>query len=119
MKRLAVAACAVALCASGVLAQEKNWKATVTAALKAEYPNTKTATFERNNVTEPGVLLVVQKPSLMGEDVHNGLTRISTYDKGVISAPKGLAGLLSDSNARELRVGEKVYVLDIDVLDDG
>jgi hypothetical protein len=99
-------------------AQTKDWKTELTTSLKSAYPNVKTATFEKNNITQPGLVLVVQKPSIMGEDVHDGIYRISTVEGGQVSAPKGIAGFLSAGNAREFEVGQKVYINDIDVLED-
>ena len=106
------------ICPVAASGQSKAWKDDLTTALKAAYPITKTATFERNNITQPGVVLVVQKPNLMGENVHNSLYRISTVEKGATAGPRGMAGFLSSSNARELKVGERIYVRDIDVNDD-
>ncbi len=107
-----------ALCSFGSQAQSKNWKDELTKALKDTYPNTKTATFERNNITQPGVALVVLKENIMGENVHNSIYRISTVENGNVSSPKGLAGFISSGSAKGLKVGEKVYVRDIDIGDD-
>jgi hypothetical protein len=118
MARLLSVALTLIMFVSPALAQDKNWKDDLTRALKEAYPNTKTATFERNNITEPGVVLVIQKPSIMGENVHNTIYRASTVENGVASGPKGMAGFFSSGSAKELAVGEKVYVRDIDVMDD-
>lgn len=109
---------AVALCPSVAFGQGKNWKDELSTALRDAYPITKTATFERNNITQPGVVLVVQKDNLMGENVHNSIYRASTVEDGNVAGPKGFAGFVSSGSAKNLKIGERVYIRDIDVSDD-
>lgn len=118
MRGIMVAVVSALLLAPVATTQDKDAKKTFEAALEAQYPISKQAKFEMNQVTQPGVVLVIRTDNIQAEPVHNFGSFVSKVKDGAVAAPGGAGGFFSRSNTRVLKAGEKVYVTDISVKDE-
>lgn len=83
--------------------------------LKAQYKIAK-AGLDSNgwSIVQPGTVLVIQKGGIVGVPPANLTMAPATFKDGELHTPKG--GLIFvGNNTRQLTVGEKVYVLKMDV----
>jgi len=83
--------------------------------LKNEYKITKVG-FDSSgwSVTEPGAVLVIQKGGILGVPPTNLKMAAATYRDGELHSPKASV-LLVGPTTKQLTIGEKVYVLKLDV----
>jgi hypothetical protein len=84
--------------------------------LKAQYKLAKVALDSGGwSVVEPGTVLVIQKGGILGVPLANPAMAPATYKDNDLRAPNGFMVGLVGQNTRQLTVGEKVYVIKIDV----
>jgi hypothetical protein len=119
MRKLFAWAVALLACASTLSAQDKNWKKTLEQQLKETYTITKQDTSllaGNSTIKTPGVVLVVKQAGMMGNlpDVLPLLVRTSRVRNGQLQRGEGSSG----PNSYLYKVGDKVYVANIDVNDD-
>ncbi len=101
-----------------VFAQDKDTRKNLEQDLRSTYKLAKTATLERNNVTVPGTIFVVQKDGLAADLADDAPFFTSRVQNGEVSQRGGAAALFSKGTTKRLTSGERVYLLDIDVKDD-
>jgi len=95
-----------------------DWKKTLEEGLQTAYKMAKASRWDRNNVTEPGTIFVMQKEGLVAGPADDvGIPEASVKD-GVPKQKGGLGGLLRKTTTRTLNKGERVYLIGIDVQDD-
>lgn len=84
--------------------------------LGAQYKVTKTG-FKSGQVTitEAGTVLVIQLAGILGVPPISMTLAPATYKDGSLHAPASLAVSMAGKNARQLPVGDKVYVTKLDV----
>jgi len=84
--------------------------------LKAQYKVAKVG-MDSNGfaITYPGTVLVIQKGGILGVPPANPAMAPSTYKDGELKAPNAFATAMVKQVSRYLTVGEKVYVIKLDV----
>lgn len=101
------------------------WKKALQETLNAEYPPTKVGQqllkIDYNRVTKPGTVYVIRIAGIYADSADTTQAILRTnIDEGHASVQKGLlAGLAYKGAARELKVNEQVYVLNVGLKDDG
>jgi hypothetical protein len=107
-------------CTRLVLAQgkEKDNRKALEEALRSNYKLTKTATLERNNVTSPGTVFVIEKDGLAADLASDATFFTSKVQNGEVSQRGGAAALFSKRTTKRLMPGDRVYLIDLDVKDD-
>ena len=79
---------------------------------------TATATSDRLRVTRPGTVLEVRADGISASPGADGTFLTTHYRNGQVEQARGLAAAIADKKTnRDLTVGERVYVLDLDVND--
>jgi hypothetical protein len=66
-------------------------------------------------ITEPGTVLVIQQAGILGVPPLNLTIAPATYKDGSLHPPAGMAVSMAGKNARQLTVGDKIYVTKLDV----
>jgi hypothetical protein len=67
------------------------------------------------SVVQPGTVLVIQKGGILGVPLANPTLAPATYKDNDLHAPNAFKVGMAGQNTRQLAVGEKVYVIKIDV----
>lgn len=102
------------ICATGIEAQDTS--SPLADQLKVQYKLAKVS-FDSNGwtVTQPGTVLVVQKGEILGVPPANLTMGNSTYKDGDLKGPTAGQKMFLGNATRYFTVGEKVYVIKIDV----
>jgi hypothetical protein len=88
--------------------------AVIAAKLESHYKTTK---FGPNlTVTDAGTVLVVQEDGILGVPPTSRVGCVATFKDGALHKPTGFAKAMCGNEARPIAIGEKLYVLGIDVL---
>jgi hypothetical protein len=87
-------------------------------ALKGKYELTKTG-LDRVRITQPGTVLVIQKPGISG-DLSNDMSFLNNKIRdGQVAQAGGFGAMMQDKKtSRDLKVGDKVYLFKIEAKDD-
>lgn len=111
--RLVVPACALVLLPSNGNAQD--WRDSLRTQL-AEVFKPASATSDRLRVTRPGTVLEVKVDGISASPGADATFLTTHHRNGQIEQARGLAAALADKKTnRDLTIGERVYVLAIDV----
>ena len=117
--QLFVIALGVSLFALGNPAFASDWKEALKGSLEATYPLTHRASLSPDRITQPGVVLVIEKPGIAADPSSGARFSITYVKNGQISEQGGAAaGIFGKVNTRVFKPGEKVYVIDIKIGDD-
>ncbi len=117
--QLFVIALGVSLFALGNPAFASDWKEALKGSLEATYPLTHRASLSPDRITQPGVVLVIEKPGIAADPSSDARFSITYVKNGQISEQGGAAaGIFGKVNTRVFKPGEKVYVIDIKIGDD-
>jgi hypothetical protein len=98
--------------------QDKESRKTLEQDLRSAFKLTKTSKLEKNNVTEPGAVFVVQQEGMAADLAHDAVVFTSRVVDGTVSQRGGTAGFFSKGSTKHLNLGDRVYLTDIDVKDD-
>ncbi len=107
-------AVSLVICSGAAVAQ--NTQASLTQQLAAYYKVTKMGSDSGGwAVTDPGTVLMIQKGGILGVPPTNMVIGVSSYKDGILKGPGFKEKLLLGPATRLLTIGEKVYVLKIEV----
>jgi tetratricopeptide (TPR) repeat protein len=87
--------------------------AVIAAKLESHYK--KTAIDSNLNVINAGTVLVVQEDGILGIPPSSQLGCTATFKDGELHKPTGLSKAMCGNDVRPIAIGEKVYLLGIDV----
>ncbi len=89
-------------------------------ALLSQCTLTKTGWGDATRITSPGTIVVIKKDGISADLASDSTSLVNRIVNGTPEAPKGLmASLFSKHSSRTLKVGERMYVLKIDIKSDG
>jgi hypothetical protein len=84
--------------------------------LKANYKLAKLGQDSHGvRVVEPGKVLVVQKGGMLGVPAINPVIPTSNFKDNDLKGPSGMAKMAAGNDTKLLQIGEKVYVIKLDV----
>ena len=109
-RKLALAAALVG--AASAPAQAQAWRDSLTARINGEFAPTKAAS-DMMRIIQPGAVLVLQKDGISAKPGTDGLMVNNHYTNGAVIQPHGLGGFFAGSSEtmRQLKAGEKVYLV--------
>jgi uncharacterized protein len=87
--------------------------AVIAAKLETHYKTTKLNSDLA--VIEAGTVLVVQEDGILGNPPATRVGCVATFKDGALHKPTGLSKAMCGSDARPIAIGEKIYVVGIDV----
>jgi hypothetical protein len=95
-----------------------DWKDTLEQKLEATiFRTTETALFDGNRITDEGARFVVTRTGILGSPARH-LGAVNTkIRQGAVTQPGGVAALFSERNTTQFKVGDIVYVTDVEVRD--
>lgn len=101
-----------------VLAAE--WKQTLKTSLAAQYSLTKTGWGDESRITVPGPVYVVESEGISARSTKDMSMLVTTIEDGQAHQPKGgLSFFVDTKNTRQVKVGERFYIVAVDVKDAG
>jgi hypothetical protein len=115
---LAVALAAV-LSADG-LAAGNSWKDALRTELESVYTLSKRATLSPDRITRQGTVVVVRKDGItadLSSDMRYSVTKVT--DEQVGEEGGSVSAVFTKERSRVFKAGERLFVTDIDVYDDG
>ena len=101
------------------LAQSRDWKRTLEQALEQSvYTKSAVSRLNGNRLTAEGTPLVVSRTGILASPAgYLGAANTRIRDGQVIQ-PGGVAAFFADRSTRQFKVGEVVYLTDVEVRDD-
>ena len=103
-----------------VLARADDWKHALKESLVALYGLTKTGWGDESRITAPGPIVVVQAEGISARHTSDMSMLVTTVEDGKPHQPKGGLSIFVDTkNTRQVKVGERFYVVAVDVKDSG
>jgi len=100
--------------------QAADWKQSLKESLKAEYPLTKTGWGDESRITVPGPVYVVVAEGISARSAKDMSMLVTTVENGQAHQPKGGLSIFVDTkNTRQVKVGERFYLVAADVKDNG
>lgn len=108
-----------AMTAAASAAGSADWKKILEETLETSiYVKSDVAALDNNRITAVGTMLIVKRPGILASPARYLGAANTRVRGGRIEQPGGLAALFAERNTTELRVGEAVYLTDIEVRDD-
>lgn len=115
--RIAATTCLVLAVALPADTSAQSWRDSLKTQLVGVIAPT-SSSLDRLRITRPGTLLEVQRDGISGSPGADGTILTTRLREGRIEQARGLVASLANKNSnRDFRLGEKVYVLDVDVND--
>jgi hypothetical protein len=103
--------------AAAAPAQAQAWRDSLTARINAAYPQSKMAN-DWMRITQIGPVMVLQKDGIASKPGSGGLVMYNHYANGAIAQPRGFMAFMSgQDNMRQLKTGDKVYLVGTAVRD--
>ena len=104
---------------ASIAAQPANWKKALERTLETStYSKSDVAALDGNRLTAEGTALVVKRPGILASPARY-LGAVNTkVREGRIVQPGGAAALFSDRGTTQFKVGDVVYLTDVEVRDD-
>jgi hypothetical protein len=100
------------------LAGAQSWKSELERALEnSVYIKSKYSKLGIERVTEPGTVLVVKQDGILAQPLFSSLTHPTLVRDGQVRQAGGVSAFLSSGSDRSFKVGERVYLYDVDVND--
>lgn len=103
-----------------VSAQAADWKQPLKESLTAQYRLTKTGWGDETRITAPGSVYVVTAEGISARSAKDMSMLVTTIENGQAHQPKGgLAIFVDTKNTRQIKVGERFYLVALDIKDSG
>jgi hypothetical protein len=103
-----------------VSAQAADWKKALKESLTAQYRLTKTGWGDESRITAPGAVYIVQAEGISARSAKDMSMLVTTVENGQAHQPKGgLSFFVDTKNTRQVKVGERFYIVAVDIKDSG
>ena len=101
------------------LAQSRDWKRTLEQALEQSvYTKSTVAKLNGNRLTHEGTPLVVSRTGILASPAGYLGSANTRIRDGQVIQPGGVSAFFAERSTRQFKVGEVVYLTDVDVRDD-
>jgi hypothetical protein len=103
-----------------IAAQAADWKQPLKESLAVQYRLTKTGWGDESRITAPGPIYVVAAEGISARSAKDMSMLVTTIESGQPRQPKGGLSIFVDTkNTRQVKIGERFYLVAVDVKDAG